>query len=126
MKNVRVVGHQGDVVIMEVDSFPEGDRLKDKQCENAILAYGEATGHAHQFETLEDVEVFKMPAYPNLMFIDPKREARLMHGKARDFIGTEADHDYHNVIVLDPNKKYISGIVEETDWINKVTRQVVD
>lgn len=35
---------QGDVLLVKVDKLPKGLKEKDK-----ILAYGEATGHKHQF-----------------------------------------------------------------------------
>ncbi len=37
---------QGDVLLVKVDELPSGLRKKDN-----ILAYGEATGHMHQFKS---------------------------------------------------------------------------
>lgn len=121
-------GHQGDVCIFSLDQFPGDQPIRNKQTENAILAYGEASGHAHQFEDMSSVDVFRNlnNKFDGLFFVKPKANATLVHGRARDFIGQEADRDYHNPITLFPNKKYATGIPKETDWINKVVRRVVD
>lgn len=128
MKKVKVVGHQGDLVIMEVDVLPETDLFQDEQCKDGILAFGEGSGHAHQLEYAETAEVYKSknPAYDGLMFLKPKTNLKLVHGRARGFEGVEEDNDYHNTIVLDPSKKYITGIVEETDWVSRTIRRVID
>ncbi len=101
------------------------DLYQDAQCENAILAYGEASGHAHQFVNQEDVTVFKSKKFAKVLFLDVKKRTAIEHGRARDFIGREADHNYHAPVYLDPGK-YVTGIVEETDWITKTTRKVID
>lgn len=123
--NVKLVGHQGDVCIFEVDNFPT-DLVQDEQSKNAILAYGELSGHAHQFDDVNSVVVSKSNKYKDVMFIQPLKDATLSHARARDFVGREADHDYHKPIQLKEGKRYITGIVEETDWIAKTIRKVVD
>lgn len=120
---MHLIGHQGDVCFFKVDKLPT-NLMEDRQTKNAILAYGEASGHAHQFDDPRSVEVFKEPG-TNLIYIHVKNPATVSHGRARDFAGTEADHDYHNVIHLSPGL-YATGIVEETDWLTKTTRKVVD
>lgn len=120
---MEFIGHQGDVCFYKIDDLPK-DLIKDKQTENAILAYGEASGHAHQFDNLEDVEVFKSEK-DNLIYLKVNKKTSVSHGRARDFVGKEADHDYHNLIWLDPGL-YSTGIVEETDWLSKTVRRVVD
>lgn len=120
---MQLIGHQGDVCFFKVDVMPKG-LVQDKQTKNAILAYGEASGHAHQFDDLGAVEAFKDPA-SNLIYLNVKKRAAISHGRARDFVGREVDHDYHKPVFLDPGL-YAAGIVEETDWISKTTRKVVD
>lgn len=120
---MQLVGFQGDVCFYKVDSLPSG-LVQDNQTRNAILAYGEASGHAHQFDDMDAVEVFKDPE-SNLIYLNVKRRASISHGRARDFVGREADHDYHNVIFLDPGL-YSTGIVEETDWLTRTIRRVID
>lgn len=97
---------------------------QDAQCKNGILAYGEHSGHAHQFDDLSAVEVFKHKEKPYLRVVVNK-ECNLVHGRARDFKGKEADHDYHQPIHFNPGE-FIFGIVEETDWLSKTIRRVVD
>jgi len=102
------------------------DLYKDKQCKNAILAYGEASGHAHQFDDVDLVEVYKSKEHPEQMFIDITGETKLVHGRARDFTGREADHDYHQPIIFSPGQKIMTGIVKETDWLTNTIRRVID
>lgn len=120
---MELIGFQGDCVFFKVDKMPQG-LSQDEQTKNAILAYGEASGHAHQFEDVSAVEVYKESG-SNVIYINVKRETRVTHGRARDFVGKEVDHDYHSAIVLHPGL-YASGIVEETDWITGHIRKVVD
>lgn len=120
---MELIGHQGDVCFFKIDRLPP-DLVEDKQTKNAILAYGEASGHAHQFDDLAAVKAFKCPK-SNLIYLDVKKRASISHGRARDFVGREADHDYHKPVYLDPGL-YAAGVVEETDWISKTIRKVVD
>ncbi len=128
MKEVKCIGHQGDLCVFEVDDFPTGERIIDKQCEDATLAYGEITGHAHQFDDLTAVNVFKMPdsKYNGIIFVEPKKTTVLRHGRDRNFKGIEPDNDYHSEVIFKEGKKYITGIVEETDWLTRTVRRVVD
>lgn len=123
---MKLLGHQGDVCIFESSDWPD-DLYQDAQAKNAILAYGELSGHAHQFSdpSPEKVVVMKSKSNPKLIYIHVKEPSELVHGRARDFVGKEADHDYHNIIALAPGK-YVTGIVEETDWITRNTRRVAD
>lgn len=126
---VRALGHQGDVCIFEVSDFPEDREAADQQTTNAILAYGEASGHAHQFTDVATQTVFRSKGdqFKKQLFIEPKApKLTLVHGRARDFEGKEADHDYHNPLTLPGDRKYMTGIVEETDWISRTIRQVID
>jgi hypothetical protein len=120
---MEYIGHQGDVCFFAVKNLPKG-LVEDKQTKNAILAYGEASGHAHQFDDMGAVECWRDPE-SNLIYLNVLRRTQISHGRARDFVGREADHDYHNPVFLDPGL-YSTGIVEETDWINKTIRRVID
>lgn len=121
---MKLLGHQGDVCIFESSDWPK-DLYKDDQVKNAILAYGELSGHAHQFEDLDSVDVWKSEENPNLIYIHVKKPSNLVHGRARDFTGKEADHDYHKPVMLQPGK-YVTGIVEETDWVAGSIKRVID
>lgn len=127
MKIVELAGHQGDVVIFKVDNFPDGERIQDDLTKNHQLALGELSGHNHYFNDSSAVDLFKIDdaRYSGLTFVETKRNATLVHGLIRGFKGKEADKDYHSEVTLKEGK-YITGIVEETDWLTKVTRRVVD
>jgi len=126
MKTVELIGHQGDVVIFKVDEFPVGERTQDELTIKGQLALGELTGHNHYFEDTATVDLFKMPTYPGLSFFETKAPSKLIHGLIRGWQGKEADKEYHAEIVLKEGEKYVTGIVEETDWLTKTIRRVVD
>lgn len=129
MKKVEYKGHQGDVAIFEVDEFPQGTRIQDELTQRHQLALGELSGHNHYFpEGSEAVDLFKMEGeeFKGLSFFETKKEAELVHGRIIGFKGKEADQDYHNSMFLKPGKKYVTGIIPETDWVTKTIRKVID
>ena len=119
---MKLLGHQGDIVIFGIEILPK-NLIEDAQTKAGILARGEASGHAHQLDDLDNGQVFK--GNNGLLYVDVKRTLKIVHGRARDFTGKEGDHDYHNPVTLDPGL-YSIGIVEETDWISKTIRKVID
>jgi len=127
MKIVELAGHQGDVVIFKIDDFPEGIRIQDELTKNHQLALGELSGHNHYFAEPEVVDLFKVndPQFDGLSFFQVDRPTNLVHGLIKGFKGKEADKDYHSEITLKEGK-YITGIVEETDWLTKTIRKVID
>ncbi len=57
--NHKQMFRQGDVLIEKIASVPRGAKRKPLDNGRIILAYGEATGHAHVVQTdAEAVEVF--------------------------------------------------------------------
>lgn len=128
MKNIKCVGHQGDVAIFEIDDFPVGERTQDELTVRLQLALGELSGHNHAFTDASAVDLFKinLPEYQGITFVETKKAATLVHGLIKGFKGKEADKDYHSEITFKEGKKYITGIVQETDWITKTVRRVVD
>jgi hypothetical protein len=126
MKKVELVMRQGDVYIYEVDEFPTGERVQDKATKEHTLAYGELSGHSHRFEDTAAVDLFKIPEYPGVTFVETKKDTSLTHGFIKGFKGREADQDYHSELEFKGGKKYITGIVEETDWLTKTVRRVID
>lgn len=62
---------QGDVLLKKIDKLPEG--LKEK---NKILAYGEVTGHKHQFVS-ESVVVLENNNHKQ--FVNVEEESVLQH-----------------------------------------------
>lgn len=128
MKVIKILGHQGDVPVFEVDEFPEGTRVEDKQTKEVTLAYGEVTGHAHFFAEQDTVKLFKVDKseFTGLCFFEVSKENTLIHGRAKSFEGTEPDQLYHNPIKLTPGRKYMTGIFPDTDWATKTVRRVID
>lgn len=127
MKKVEMVGHQGDVVIFQIDDFPEGKRVQDELTKKGQLALGELSGHNHAFAEPELVNLFKVdsPEFNGLSFFQVNKPTKLVHGLIKGFKGKEADKDYHSEILLKEGK-YITGIVEETDWLTRTVRRVID
>lgn len=128
MKKVECVGHQGDVCIFEIDEFPEGERFQDDLTEKSQLALGELSGHNHYFDDATAVDIFKIKdeKFAGLTFFETKKPAKLVHGLIKGWKGKEADKDYHSETTLKEGKKYITGIVQETDWLTKTMRRVID
>lgn len=128
MKNVTCIGHQGDVAIFEVDEFPGGERFQDELTKKSQLALGELSGHNHAFDNAAAVNLFKIkdPRFFGLTFVETKEDAVLTHGLIKGFKGKEADRDYHSEVTFKGGKKYITGIVEETDWLTRTVRRVID
>ncbi len=128
MKKVVCQGHQGDVVIFEIDEFPKGERFQDDLTKKGELALGELSGHHHAFADNSAVDIFKIDGqlYQGLSFFETKLPAKLEHGKIAGFAGKEADQDYHAVQEFEAGKKYMTGIVPETDWLTRTVRKVVD
>ena len=118
-----LIGFQGDCCFFSVDKIPE-ELYQDQQTKDGILAYGEGSGHCHAVHNLDDVEVYKDPN-SNLIYLNVIRRTAVTHGRIKGFTGKETDTDYHSSVYLDPGK-YVTGIVEETDWLTRTIRRVVD
>lgn len=128
MKSVKCIGHQGDVAIFEIDEFPAGERYQDELTKKSQLALGELSGHNHAFDDATAVDLFKIqdPKFQGLSFFETKKPATLVHGLIKGWKGKEADKDYHSEVTLKEGKKFVTGIVEETDWLTRTVRKVID
>src|ERR1700722_12370062 len=102
MKKVEMQGHQGDVVIFQIDEFPKGNRVQDELTKKHQLALGELSGHNHAFAEPEAVDLFKIEGkeFEGLSFFQVNRPTNLVHGLIKGFKGREADQDYHSEITL--------------------------
>ena len=125
MKAVELCGHQGDIVIFSVSEFPEGEKFQDELTKRHQLALGELSGHNHYFDDTSAVDLFKLKGYEALTFVNVKKPTPLIHGLIKGFKGKEADADYHSEVTLKEGK-YITGVVEETDWLSRTVRRVAD
>lgn len=128
MKKVEFLYRQGDVYVYKVDQFPEGPRVQDELTKKGQLALGELSGHHHAIPDLSSVEMFKMPMpeYEGITFLRTNKDTVMRHGLIPGFKGREADQEYHSEILLKGNTNYITTIVEETDWLTKTIRKVID
>ena len=72
IKEEYMLLRQGDVLIETVAEIPAGATRRA----SSILAYGEATGHAHRIEAPERAEVFELNGQLYLKVTDP---TRLLH-----------------------------------------------
>lgn len=99
---------QGDIILEKIDKLPvKGLMKKDK-----ILAYGEVTGHKHQFQPeLKTVQVFK-DTTQETQFVDVQSDqAELCH------------EDHANIMI--PKGVYEVRVQREVDMVEGV-RQVMD
>ena len=94
---------QGDVLLKQIQKLPENLKVKNK-----ILAYGEATGHHHRFES-EQVQVFKDKE--GNQFVEVVQPSKLVH-------------EEHAEIEI-PEGSYIVITQREFD-IREGVRQVMD
>ncbi len=120
---MQLIGHQGDVAFFKAKKFPKG-LVQDAQTKAGILANGTGSGHAHHVDDLAAATASKDPK-TGLIYLDVTARVSVSHGRARGFEGKEADHDYHNPVWLEPGI-YATGVVDETDWIAKTIRKVID
>ncbi len=96
---------QGDCLLVEVKTFPEGLVKK-----NNVIAEGEVAGHFHKFPS-DQVEVFENKEGQQYIQVN-KTAADLIH----------EEHDTLQV----PKGKYQLVMQREFDVVEEVTRQVLD
>lgn len=108
--NIGDIILHGDVIVYHTENLPENFATMQTE-PNACLAYGEATGHAHQ---LQDGE-FELK-------IDPENPT-VRH--LRVIKPTALRHQEHKEITLRPGN-YRIGIQREYDPFEKKIRDVVD
>jgi len=94
---------QGDLLIAEIEELPAGLKQKDK-----VLAYGEATGHKHQFLSEQA-----------LVFCDDKQQQFLKLSQECELV-----HEEHETIAI-PAGVYRVVQQREYDFLEGI-RQVAD
>ena len=105
---------QGDVLILRVNSVPDGLKVEPRDNGRVILAYGEVTGHAHAI-------------------LEPETDVRLLAGEDLNdrFLqvlaegGVNLVHDEHSTIVL-PAGDYRVVRQREYDIASGMVRLVAD
>lgn len=110
MKNRRML-RQGDVLLVEIEEFPEdAEKVKDR-----ILAHGETTGHAHHFRG--QAQVLRTPTKQFVEIIAPEP---LVHDNP--MTGEKGDH---NPIMV-PAGKYEVKLQREFNPVDEEIRRVMD
>jgi hypothetical protein len=77
---MKQIFRQGDVLLIETDSLPEGAKLK-----NNILAYGEVTGHKHQL----DNQALVYADANNRQYVSVEKQSILTHEEHKPITVTE-------------------------------------
>ena len=69
----KMIYRQGDIVLKTINEIPKNVKKK-----NLILAYGEATGHMHQFLDANLVTVYELNQQ---QFVEGFQESNLVHNE---------------------------------------------
>lgn len=99
-----MIYRQGDILLLPINNIPEKVKKKD-----LILAYGEATGHMHQFIDSVNVSVYELNQQ---QFVNINSEY------------TDLIHNEHNTLKI-PRGMYKVVNQREVDLTNEI-RQVLD
>jgi hypothetical protein len=114
---------QGDLLFIPVDGhFPRKD-LTNLRSKTGVIKEGEATGHHHRLAKLDTADVYRRQ--PNgLQFSYPDQDAdAFVVVKDR---GATILHEEHKPVQLEPNTTYKVQVAREYDYLNDVSRQVMD
>ena len=109
MQNKTKQARQGDIWF-ERSSIPATAKQK-KVDSKIVLAYGEATGHAHVVTNFDEVD----------MFVDANGDIFLSSQKP-----ITIEHNKHGTIVLDPGEYNVTRQREYDAYAVSQERQVVD
>lgn len=94
---------QGDVIVQRIDAVPPGAKKTD----DAVIAYGESTGHKHQLAG----RAVKM-LLDTAIFVRVLKEAKMLH-------------EEHKALILPPGD-YKMDFVREYDHFEEEARRVQD
>jgi hypothetical protein len=101
---------QGDVLVIPVQSMPAGLEPVAREQGRAVLAHGEATGHAHAIKS-ERAALFR----------DPKLMAVFMHVSGGAPVALE--HDEHDTIEVPPGDYQV---IRQREYSPEAVRNVAD
>jgi hypothetical protein len=100
---------QGDVLLQQIPTLPQGAQAKQRSPGRIILAEGEVTGHAHAIEEAEGVQLYTLD---QILYLVAEHEVVVTHQE-------------HGPVTL-PAGTYQIGIVQEYDYAEREARQVRD
>ncbi|MBW2993473.1 hypothetical protein KY317_02775 [Candidatus Woesearchaeota archaeon] len=98
---------QGDVILVKIDSIPEGAIKKEKSKKGFVLAEGEVTGHAHVIK--QEIEIYERAGNLYVKNINP----------------VEIEHEEHANITLEPSIWEVKRVREKDHFADEV-RRVMD
>ena len=99
---------QGDFLLISTDAIPDGAVCVPHAPRGCVVAEGEATGHAH--------------------VLDPATSEQFTAGGEYYVRVNEPNpltHEEHDTQIIAPGVYRVGGVVEK-DWLEDVTRRVVD
>ena len=113
---------QGDLLFIPIGKLEDWRirNLETSKSKDGIIQEGEATGHHHRLENLEDATLYR-PRFGEPIIVTGDRGVNVIHGSTR----TGAKEKLHGINRLKPNTTYEVHIARELD-ITGNTRQVVD
>jgi hypothetical protein len=97
---------QGDVLLEQVSSLPEGLKKLDRK----IVAYGEVTGHAHRFDCKLDTDA--------ILYEDDKGNLWVKVAKI-----TPLQHEEHATLTIEPG---VYKYIPQREYSPKEIRRVQD
>jgi hypothetical protein len=100
---------QGDVLLKPIIGIPRGATKATPKRNRWVLAEGEVTGHCHAIEQIDGCVVYEKDGTLYLSVEAP----------------VELTHEEHHAQTIAPGK-YEIGIVQEYDYLNAMTRTVMD
>lgn len=100
---------QGDVLLKKIEQLPNGAVCLKPKGGRWVLAEGEATGHAHAIEQIDDCTVHEKDG---VLYIAATNAVKLQH-------------EEHHAQTIEPGI-YEIGIVQEYDYLTEMARSVVD
>lgn len=108
---------QGDVILKKIESLPKGL----KKLPTKVLQLGEVTGHKHQFDASDNVDVYINPDdIISHTSITPDENKFIIVGNT-----AYLRHEEHKTIAIEPGT-YQIDIVREFDYEEMEAKRVVD
>lgn len=100
---------QGDVIVRRVTLDISKAKKVSPDKRGVVLAEGEATGHYHGIENIEDAELYRIGEQMILSVKNP----------------VDLKHQEHGTVTIEPGIWEI-GIVREYDYFKQMERKVID
>jgi hypothetical protein len=112
-KKVKLI-RQGDLLFIpsKLPEWIEESELREHKRKGAVLAEGEATGHAHKLADPKTAEIFDLGGQGMYLRVGEN--------------GVSIVHEEHGPVTLEPKTTYEVHRAREFDYLAQVSRQVRD